>query len=156
MLCDRVAPASHVSRRALPSYSRNGSVLSSRRARSAEERTRDSPIRRHGIGGMHSKDDALERKEMNLQDATALALVGWYLIGPPVPHLNALDSHVDTAAPSSRWTVVRTFPSQEECETQRSNPWERCVASDDPLLILPAPGAGRGDRPGRSAPYGQP
>ena len=93
---------------------------------------------------------------MNLQHATALALVGWYLIGPPVPHLNALDSHVDTAAPSSRWTVVRTFRTQEECETQRSNPWERCVATDDPRLILPAPGAARGDRPGRSAPYGQP
>ncbi len=94
---------------------------------------------------------------MKLQHAAALALVGWYLIRPPLPHLNAHDSHTDTAAPLSRWTVVRTFPTKKECETQRGgNPWEQCVASDDPRLILPAPGAARGDRPGRSAPYDQP
>jgi hypothetical protein len=57
---------------------------------------------------------------------------------------SAPDSHTDTAAPLS-WIVVRTFPTQEECETQRSNPWERSVASDDPRLILLAPGAARGE-----------
>jgi hypothetical protein len=92
---------------------------------------------------------------MKLQHAAALALIGWYLIGPPVPHLIAPDRHADTAAPLS-WIVVRTFPTEEECETQRSNPWERCVASDDPRLILLAPGAARGDRVGRSEPYDEP
>ena len=69
---------------------------------------------------------------MNARRSTVLALVGWYLMRPPLMHLNAHAIHTDTASPKSRWTVVRTFPTQKECETHRGgNPWERCVASDD-------------------------
>ena len=28
----------------------------------------------------------------------------------------------------------RSFPTRKECEAHRANPWERCVASDDPSL----------------------
>jgi hypothetical protein len=53
----------------------------------------------------------------------ALALVVWYLMRPPLPHLNARAIDKDTAAPVSRWIVVRIFSTQKECEAHRSNPW---------------------------------
>jgi hypothetical protein len=64
----------------------------------------------------------------------ALALVGWYLMVPPLPHLNTHAVNKDTAAALRGWKKVRTFPTQKECEAHRANPWERCVASDDPRL----------------------
>ncbi len=64
----------------------------------------------------------------------ALALVVWYLMRPPLPHLNAHAIHTEAAAPLSRWIVVRTFPTQKKCETHRANPWDRCIATDDPRL----------------------
>jgi hypothetical protein len=66
--------------------------------------------------------------------AAALALVGWYLMRPPLPHLNAHATNTDTAASLSRWVVVGTFPTQKECEAHRANPWDQCVANDDPRL----------------------
>ena len=63
----------------------------------------------------------------------ALASVVWYLMQPPLPHLNAHPTSPRIAAgPFSGWTIVETFPTQKKCEALRSNPWERCVASDDP------------------------
>lgn len=51
---------------------------------------------------------------MKRRHATALALVGWYLMMPPdspkIPH------SVDLKAPLSRWTVVVSFPTSEACE----------------------------------------
>ena len=58
--------ASHPSRRRLLHTPETAACYQSRRARYTEGRTRESPIRRHGIGGMHSKDDALEREENEL------------------------------------------------------------------------------------------
>jgi hypothetical protein len=66
--------------------------------------------------------------------AAALALVVWYLMRPPLPHLNAHANQTDTAAPLSRWMVVRTFPTQKECEAHRANPWDRCLTSGDTRL----------------------
>jgi hypothetical protein len=67
--------------------------------------------------------------------AAALALVVWYLLHPPLPHLNPHASRVDPAAPLARWTIVKTFPTQKGCDAHRgANPWERCIASDDPRL----------------------
>lgn len=46
--------------------------------------------------------------------AAALAFVGWYLMMPPdsakVPH------SVDSEAPLSRWIVVATYDTQDNCE----------------------------------------
>jgi hypothetical protein len=62
----------------------------------------------------------------------ALALVVWYLMQPPLPHLNTHAVHKDSAAALRGWKRVRSFPTRKECEAHRANPWERCVASDDP------------------------
>jgi hypothetical protein len=62
----------------------------------------------------------------------ALALVVWYLITPPIPAAQAI--HRDTAAPLSRWRVVKTFPTEKECDAHRGRKWERCVSADDPRL----------------------
>ena len=75
---------------------------------------------------------------MKLHHAAALALVGWYLMMPlpPIAH-NTRSINPDSlfAAPLSRWSIIRTFPTQKECETYRdANPMELCVASDDPRL----------------------
>ena len=64
----------------------------------------------------------------------ALALVVWHLMQPPVPHLNTHAVHKDSAAALRGWKRVRNFPTRKECEAHRANPWERCVASDDPRL----------------------
>lgn len=66
--------------------------------------------------------------------AAALALVVWYLMQPPLPHLDAHAFHAEPAAPLARWIIVETFPTQKECEARRGNPWDLCVASDDPRL----------------------
>jgi hypothetical protein len=70
---------------------------------------------------------------MNLHHAVALALVGWYLMRPPLPDLNAHAIHKNTA-PLSRWTVIGTFLTQKECESQRANPWDQCISTDGPRL----------------------
>ena len=65
----------------------------------------------------------------------ALALVVWYLMRPPLPHLNAQAIGVAPAAPLSRWTVVGTFPTQKECDAhQGASPRARCVSDDDRRL----------------------
>ncbi len=68
---------------------------------------------------------------MKLQHTIALALIGWYLMRPPLPHLNAHAATTGTPASLSRWVVVRTFFTQKECEAHRANPWDQCIASDD-------------------------
>jgi hypothetical protein len=72
---------------------------------------------------------------MKFRHAAALALVVWYLMQPPLPCLNAHPTTPRIAAgPFSGWTIAGTFPTQKKCEAHRSNPWDRCVASDDPRL----------------------
>jgi hypothetical protein len=74
---------------------------------------------------------------MRFRHATAFALVGWYLITPPIPVIPLSPGqalHQDTAAALSRWTVVETFPTEKECDAHRGCKWERCVAADDPRL----------------------
>ena len=76
---------------------------------------------------------------MKLSHAATVALVGWCLMRAPLLLLrvshDAQAIHADTAAPLSRWIAVGTFPTQKECDAHRgANPWERCIASDDPRL----------------------
>jgi hypothetical protein len=72
---------------------------------------------------------------MKPRHAAALALVVWYLMQPPLPHLSA---HPTTprigAGPFSGWTIVKAFPTEKECDAHRPNAWNQCVASDDPRL----------------------
>lgn len=51
---------------------------------------------------------------MNACHATALALVGWYLVVPPV-HSSKGDAYVDWRASYSEWYVVRFFNHEEDC-----------------------------------------
>ena len=66
--------------------------------------------------------------------AAALALVVWYLMRPPLPHLSVPARRVDPARPLARWTIVATFPTRKECDAHRSGRWQRCVSADDPSL----------------------
>jgi hypothetical protein len=53
---------------------------------------------------------------MNLRHAAALALVGWYLMMPPVNS----DNTVDLDAPLSKWIVGASFDAANQCETVRA------------------------------------
>jgi hypothetical protein len=69
---------------------------------------------------------------MNPRHAAALALVGWYLMVPPVTS----DGRTQKDAPLSRWYIASNFETKEECEQvrQASSGSAICVASDDPRL----------------------
>ena len=82
---------------------------------------------------------------MKLRHAAALALVGWYLMVPPVA-LNTSPAaradrfsrkgnqgwNHDTSAPLTDWTVNRKYDRVEDCDEDRSyEPDAICVRSDD-------------------------
>ena len=91
---------------------------------------------------------------MKLRHAAALALVGWYLMMPPM----ASDLRPDEAAPLATWGLVESFDSAQACkralhkysdeaikkvqggsESSTTNSArfvvaEECIASDDPRL----------------------
>jgi hypothetical protein len=60
--------------------------------------------------------------DMKPRHAAALALVVWYLMAPPLPHVDTHAVHKDAAAALRGWKMVRTFPTRKECEAQRANP----------------------------------
>jgi hypothetical protein len=64
--------------------------------------------------------------------SAALALLGWYLMLPPVTS----DGRTQKDAPLSRWYIFSSFETKEECEQVRqvSSASAICVASDDPRL----------------------
>ena len=77
---------------------------------------------------------------MKLRHAAVLALVGWYLMAPPLrirPNEGALPY-----PPLSEWLVVQQFDSREACLKQLTSVenakvlvgYELCVAADDPRL----------------------
>jgi hypothetical protein len=53
---------------------------------------------------------------MKPRHAAALALVGWYLLLPPL--VNA-PYKVDTEAPLASWKVYQTFDTRDECDKSR-------------------------------------
>jgi hypothetical protein len=73
---------------------------------------------------------------MKLGYSTALIVaLGWFLMRPPLPHLDTSAVHSDPSRPLARWVAVKSFPIQERCEAARNgNRWQLCVASDDPRL----------------------
>src|SRR5208282_2828558 len=86
----------------------------------------------------------LDRK---LCGAAALALVGWYLLVPPITRTWWIGAErYDDAAALSRWTIERSFDNAEVCEAARLTARQQagdaairmdhavCVASDDPRL----------------------
>jgi hypothetical protein len=72
--------------------------------------------------------------------AAALALVGWYLMTPPLTPKGVFDSSatlVDGSAPISQWSVSRSFDSAERCEQAREaaeNVLKQAVKKNPDLL----------------------
>ena len=82
---------------------------------------------------------------MNLRHAAALALVGWYLMVPPISRQGEfLDN-----APLSKWTLLDSMDSASDCNAEASRSdmrskseirrnvkidHSKCMASDDPSL----------------------
>jgi len=58
---------------------------------------------------------------MNLRHAAALALMGWYLLIPPV--FSPMGAHQrsfnDLSAPLNRWDIWAKFDSQGSCEKEQ-------------------------------------
>ena len=84
---------------------------------------------------------------MNLRHAAALALVGWYLMVPPLDRQSPDEFNAD--APLGHWQTIGSYDTASECEDtaarlvknneKDSLKHERllhgsCVASDDPRL----------------------
>ena len=94
---------------------------------------------------------------MNFGHATALALVGWYLMVPPPMRLS--DGHIDPDeipdlnAPLPQWSNLRSFDTAADCTAELevmkrrgaqflrehpnpafADPTNRCVSSNDPRL----------------------
>jgi hypothetical protein len=81
---------------------------------------------------------------MNLRHAAALALVGWYLLGPPLLRGQDGKLHVQKNAPLSYWEIMKFADTPQTCELLRGLhagpvPSDQqaasiCIASDDPRL----------------------
>jgi len=84
---------------------------------------------------------------MKPRHAAALALIGWYLMTPPMDMRPPLDvTRVDRDAPLPRWGIVESFDSASACEKKRSRLQGQsgqayhlflgaiCVSMDDPRL----------------------
>jgi len=101
----------------------------------------------------------LSGEEINPRHAAALALVGWYLMVPPLKGDSSSGYRADYDAPLSQWTVLSPFDSASPCDTQHrrdvddgasamkkapkgSFDWavaqkltqSQCIATDDPRL----------------------
>ena len=95
----------------------------------------------------------LTRKSREARHVAALALVGWYLLIPPLAATDGLS--IDTTAPLSAWNNMKPgFATKQECEDTKakmialhphpSSPPEQlrhegakaalCVPSNDPRL----------------------
>jgi len=96
---------------------------------------------------------------MKISHAAALALVGFYLITPPVTE-SGMGIMMDPHLSLSVWDIQGTFDTKDECEKQRAQlkednpaptgPWHRgdmvrnfqaealrdgqCISTDDPRL----------------------
>jgi len=79
--------------------------------------------------------------------AAALALLGWYLMTPPI--VSTSPFRIDLDAPLSRWDIQESFDTAEDCENlymqladkHPKNSQEdlryrtgHCIATDDPRL----------------------
>jgi hypothetical protein len=59
---------------------------------------------------------------MNLRHAAALAMMGWYLILPPMP-MDSVTGIGPTApdAPLSKWTIIESFDTAGDCEQRKTS-----------------------------------
>jgi hypothetical protein len=88
---------------------------------------------------------------MKFRHAAALALVGWYLIMPPLRSTGSSDCY-DANVPISQWQRIEAFDTAEQCKAASTkyalshkqhgldcalaSAWldAQCIATDDPRL----------------------
>ena len=82
----------------------------------------------------------LDGRSMKPRHAAALALVGWYLMVPPIlsngPSPSIVDARVGVEKPLSEWDVQDTFDSATECKRARQTLTAKTVANDPNLRAL--------------------
>jgi hypothetical protein len=63
-------------------------------------------------------------------------LIGWYMIAPPEVRKDKSSFAPDDSAPLSRWSLIGTFDSADQCRAQRDQirTDALCVTGDDPRL----------------------
>ena len=90
---------------------------------------------------------------MNLRDAATLALVGWYLIQPPIGSVEAIRNpstgfyDAYSTLPLRAWEIEGSYDTSAECRTALDQSNQRakqgcpdcsviavCIATDDPRL----------------------
>jgi hypothetical protein len=52
---------------------------------------------------------------MKARDAATLALVGWYLITPPITYDMKAGLWINFKAPPTEWTIIEKYQSKEDC-----------------------------------------
>ena len=81
---------------------------------------------------------------MNLRHAAALALVGWYLMMPPLNPSSGIDSlsvwlnpdaqvlrRCDPEAPLSQWVEFKAYQEASECSRAQESTLEKAMKPDD-------------------------
>jgi len=73
---------------------------------------------------------------MNLRHATALALVGWYLIAPP-PKQSPTSGAVslDVSAPLAKWQRIDSFDTAAECRAAQAKTGVVAIEPDDIAIL---------------------
>jgi hypothetical protein len=81
---------------------------------------------------------------MKRRHAAALALAGWYLLGPPLLREHDGKLHVQNNVPLSHWKIVKFADTEQTCELLRGmhagpvlsdqQAASICIATDDPRL----------------------
>jgi hypothetical protein len=75
-------------------------------------------------------------RSMNLHHRVALALVGWYLMTPPVVRSGFVTAE-EPSAPKSTWNIQRSFNTSAECHSARN----KFLADPDKNVFYPAESA---------------
>lgn len=96
----------------------------------------------HGFECIASDDPRLkDSSKWKLRHAAALALVGWYLMTPPLiippPSPHPRPYQVDDHAPISRWDISQSFDHAEDCEKARKK-LAKDAADPNYQIVVPA------------------
>jgi hypothetical protein len=76
---------------------------------------------------------------MKCRHAAAIALVGWYLMVPPVKYAPTSKPDllaVDPSAPLSKWSVSESFDTAAECEARKDQRFETFRKAMEPSAFL--------------------
>jgi hypothetical protein len=81
---------------------------------------------------------------MSSRHAAALALVTWYLLGPPLVRGQDGKLHIQKNVPLSHWEIMQFADTEQTCQTLRGiqvgpvlsdqQAASICIATDDPRL----------------------